>query len=95
VARLALFEQDADYEAFERVLAEAMQVFPTRLLSYCLVPIHWHMVIWPRQDGELTQQTQIKAASPFSPLRVFRRVVEPLLVLWLGRFAFLKFTSLT
>jgi putative transposase len=54
VARLALFEQDADYEAFERVLAEAMQKFPTRLLSYCLMPNHWHMVIWPRKAGELT-----------------------------------------
>jgi putative transposase len=52
VARLALFEQDADYEAFERVLAEAMQKFPTRLLSYCLMPNHWHMVIGPRKDGE-------------------------------------------
>jgi putative transposase len=37
VARLAWFEKDADYEAFERVLAEAMQNFPTRLLSYCLI----------------------------------------------------------
>jgi hypothetical protein len=53
VARLALFEQDADYEAFERVLAEAMQEFPTRRLSYCLMPNHWHMVIWPRKAGEL------------------------------------------
>ncbi len=54
VARLALFEKDADYDAFERVMAEAMQEFPTRLLSYCLMPNHWHMVIWPREDGELT-----------------------------------------
>jgi putative transposase len=36
------------------VLAEAIQEFPTRLLSYCLMPNHWHMVIWPRKDGELT-----------------------------------------
>ncbi len=41
VARLALFEKDADYEAFERVMAEAMQEFPTRLLSYCVMPNHW------------------------------------------------------
>ena len=54
VARLALFEKDADYEAFERVMSEAMVEFPTRLLSYCLMPNHWHMVIWPRKEGELT-----------------------------------------
>ena len=55
VARLALFEKDTDYEAFERVLAEAMDKHPTRLLSYAVMPNHWHMVIWPREDGELTQ----------------------------------------
>ena len=43
VARLALFEKDAGSEAFERVLAEAMQDFPTRLLSYSLMPNQWHM----------------------------------------------------
>jgi putative transposase len=55
VARLALFEKEADYEAFERVLAEAMEKYPTRLLGYQVMPNHWHMVIWPRKDGELTQ----------------------------------------
>ncbi len=55
VARLALFEKDADYEAFERVMAEAMEKHPTRLLSYCTMPNHWHMVIWPRKEGELTE----------------------------------------
>ncbi len=51
VARLPLFEKDADYEAFERVLAEAMERQPTRLLSYCILPNHWHLVLWPRDDG--------------------------------------------
>ena len=55
VARLALFEKDDDYAAFERVLAEAMEKHPTRLLSYQIMPNHWHMVIWPRKDGELTE----------------------------------------
>lgn len=54
VARLALFEKDADYEAFERVLAEALVEHPTRLLAYCIMPNHWHLVVWPRHDGELT-----------------------------------------
>jgi len=54
VARLPLFEKEADYEAFQRVLAEAMQEHPTRILAYCLMPNHWHFVVWPREDGELT-----------------------------------------
>ena len=55
VARLPLFEKDGDYEAFERVLALAMEKHPTRLLAYCLMPNHWHMVLWPRADGELSR----------------------------------------
>ena len=54
VARLALFEKDADYEAFERVLAEALDKHPTRLLGYLVMPNHWHLVLWPRAHGELT-----------------------------------------
>jgi putative transposase len=54
VARLTLFEKPGDYEAFERVLGEALQEHPTRLLAYCLMPNHWHFVLWPAQDGELT-----------------------------------------
>jgi len=54
VARLPLFEKEADYEAFERVLEEAFARCPTRLLAYCVMPNHWHFVLWPREDGELT-----------------------------------------
>ena len=54
VARLALFEKEGDYAAFVRVMAEAQQEHPIRLLSYCIMPNHWHMVLWPRHDGELT-----------------------------------------
>jgi putative transposase len=55
VARLPIFEKDKNYAAFMRVMAEAHQRHPTRLLSYCLMPNHWHMVLWPRGDGEITQ----------------------------------------
>ncbi len=37
VARLALFEKDGDYEAFERVVAEGLQRHPTRLLGYLVI----------------------------------------------------------
>ena len=55
VARLALFEKEGDYEAFERVLSEALLEHPTRLLGYCIMPNHWHLVLWPRKEGELTE----------------------------------------
>ena len=55
VARLPLFETEGDYEAFERVLQEAHQRTPTRILAYCVMPNHWHFVLWPKGDSELTR----------------------------------------
>src|SRR5271167_2091057 len=54
VARLPLLQKDGDFQAFERVLTEALEEHPTRLLAYCLMPNHWHLVLWPEKDGELT-----------------------------------------
>src|SRR5437660_7839987 len=54
-ARLPLFRKDGDYEAFERVLAEAQVQVPMRLLSYCVLPNHWHLVLWPEADGALSR----------------------------------------
>ena len=54
-ARMRIFDDDADYLAFEKVLAEAVERTETRLLAYCLMPNHWHLVVWPRKDGELSR----------------------------------------
>jgi putative transposase len=53
-ARLTLFRKPADYDAFLRVLEEALERYPTRMLAYCVMPTHWHLVLWPEQDGQLT-----------------------------------------
>jgi putative transposase len=54
-ARLPIFESDGDYEAFERILAEGGERFRPRLLAYCLMPNHWHLVAWPEKDGVLSR----------------------------------------
>src|SRR5690348_9912964 len=54
-ARLAIFDDDGDYAAFERVLAEALTRHDMRLLAYCLMPNHFHLVLWPRGDGDLSR----------------------------------------
>ena len=54
-ARMTIFRNDADFETFERVLTEAIERTGTRLLSYCLMPNHWHLVVWPKEDGELSE----------------------------------------
>jgi putative transposase len=54
VARLPLFEKPADYAAFIRVLAEALDESPMRILAFVLMPNHWHFVLWPERDHDLT-----------------------------------------
>lgn len=53
VGRARIFRADADYAAFEEALAQAQEKWPIRLLSYCVMPNHWHLVLWPR-GGELS-----------------------------------------
>ena len=55
VGRLPLFEKPGDYEAFEQVLAEAVAHRRLRIAAYCLMPNHWHLLLWPRHDGELSE----------------------------------------
>ena len=54
VARLTLFEKQEDYEAFERVLAEAVEREALPIFSYSLMPNHWHFVVRPKTDDQLS-----------------------------------------
>ena len=51
--RRTIFEKDDDYLAFERVLQESSRIRPMRLCAYCLMPNHWHFILWPEHDGDL------------------------------------------
>jgi putative transposase len=42
-----IFHDRADYAAFEAVLREVLNRHPTRLLAYCIMPNHWHLVVRP------------------------------------------------
>ncbi len=52
-ARAEIFRKEADYAAFERTLEEAHARIPLRILSYVVMPNHFHLVLWPgRGEGE-------------------------------------------
>jgi putative transposase len=48
-----LFSKDKDYEAFEGLWEETAESRPMRICAYCLMPNHWHFVLWPERDGDL------------------------------------------
>ena len=43
-----------DYEAFERILGEGLDRYPCRILSYQLMPNHWHFILQPTEDGGMS-----------------------------------------
>lgn len=57
--KIDLFEDAGDYEAFERVLAEAVTRFPQmRICAYCLMPNHFHLVLLPGRARLLSRFMQ-------------------------------------
>ena len=53
--RQDIFHTDADAAAFLRVLKEAKELVPVELLAFCLMSNHWHLVLWPREEGDLSR----------------------------------------
>jgi len=37
------------------MIAEASLRQPMRILAYCLMPNHFHLVLWPRHDGDISR----------------------------------------
>jgi putative transposase len=56
--KMNLFEKDGDFSAFLKVLEEGRRRHGMRLLGYCLMSNHWHLVLWPRGDKDLSQFMQ-------------------------------------
>ncbi len=51
-ARVQIFDTDEDSKLFEDILEEAVEEYEVRLLAYCLMPNHFHLVVRQRvHDG--------------------------------------------
>jgi putative transposase len=53
VGRRTIFGKDADFHAFERVLAYALKEVPVDLFAYCIMPNHWHLLVRPAGDRDM------------------------------------------
>ena len=54
-AGVRVFATRRDYRQFENVLIEAHEIVPMRTLTYCVMPNHWHLVLWPFEDNDLVR----------------------------------------
>jgi len=52
--RMKIFRKPGDYEAFVRLLIDGLDRAAVAVFGYCLMPNHWHIVLRPKGDGDLS-----------------------------------------
>jgi REP-associated tyrosine transposase len=57
--RAKIFLTAQDYIGFIGALAEAAERTVVRLEAFCLMPNHWHLVLWPFAGSEISAYMQI------------------------------------
>jgi putative transposase len=80
---MRVFHQAGDYAAFVDLLAAAQERLPMRILGYALMPNHFHLVLWPHADGDLSRWMQWLLTSH---VRRYHRLRHGSGHVWQGRF---------
>lgn len=78
--RMQIFETDDDYLLFEELLREAKALTDMRILAYVIMPNHWHLVLRPKNDGDLEKATfmhRLTNAHTHATYTCVRRLSEP------------------
>jgi putative transposase len=82
-ARGEVFHKDEDYAAFVGLLEQACERLPMRVLAYCVMPNHFHLVLWPHGDGDLSRWMQWLLTAH---VRRYHRHYQGSGHVWQGRF---------
>lgn len=53
--RVQLFDSNSDYIAVESLLVKAKMATGIRLLDYCIMPNHFHFILWPNSGAQMSQ----------------------------------------
>jgi len=53
-----VFRKPDDFAAFERILSLGCELVDMRVLAWCLMPDHFHLVLWPRKKGSISRFMQ-------------------------------------
>ena len=82
-ARAEVFHKADDYAAFLRLIPLGVERLPMRILAFCLMPNHFHLVLWPCDDGDLGRFMQWLLTSH---VRRYHRHYHTSGHVWQGRF---------
>jgi len=53
-----VFHNDGDYRAFVDLMAEARERHPVKLMAWCLMPNHFHLLVSPERADDLSKWMQ-------------------------------------
>ncbi len=51
--RQQVFHTDGDYRAFAELMAEASERYPVKVLAWCIMPNHFHLLVSPERADDL------------------------------------------
>jgi putative transposase len=81
--RAEVFHKPDDFAAFLDMIAAAQGRSPMRVLGYCVMPTHFHLVLRPHGDGDLSRWMQWLLTTH---VRRYRRQFGSSGHVWQGRF---------
>ncbi len=81
--RATVYHSDSDYRSFINLIGKASDRLPIRVLAFCLMPNHFHLVLWPYADGDLSRWMQWLLTSH---VRRYHRIRGTSGRVWQGRF---------
>jgi putative transposase len=57
--RARVFHDTPDYQNLIDLMRKACDRISMRVIAYCLMPNHFHLVVWPYDDGDLSKWMQL------------------------------------
>lgn len=81
--RQQVFHTDGDYRAFAELMAEASDRYPVKVLAWCIMPNHFHLLVSPEKADDLSRWMQWFMTSH---VRRYHRFYNSSGHIWQGRF---------
>lgn len=78
-----VFHKNEDYFRFTEMMQQACERLPMRVVCWCLMPNHFHLVLWPYENGDLSKWMQWLMTCH---VRRYHRHYKSCGHIWQGRF---------
>jgi putative transposase len=73
--RTQIFNTPEEYKHFESLLLEGVELISMRILAYCIMPNHWHLVLYPKKDRDMSEYMRWVTTTHVRQCRVITKSV--------------------